>query len=159
MNHSQTTTLPPAMERLLRALIERVGVDGTAKALSLTRIVVTHALAGFEVRLATAKRIEQGLEALRVDPEKKASLARAEARYRPMAVFLRQRCEVLPGASVGALLLFQAWERWCDAHGIPARAWAVFEQRIQEAAPGVRAVRISPTVKRAMSFTGIHLKP
>lgn len=159
MSEKASVHLKSGTVELLRRLVDRVGVDRSAKLLTVTRTVLTSALAGLALRRTTADLLLGALQALRTQPEKRAELARAEVQHRPADVFLAQCCEITPDASVGELLLFQAWERWCAEKGVSGRTPSVFEQRLLLAAPSVTAVRASPTAKRPISYSGVRLKP
>jgi putative DNA primase/helicase len=77
----------------------------------------------------------------------------------PVGAFIREKCEIKPGRSVEADLLFQTWCTWCKTQGRdhPGTVQS-FGRDLRAACPGLGTSQIGPREGRRRFYTGIGLQ-
>ncbi len=96
-----------------------------------------------------------------VQPKSSANAVRElEDLGSPIGAFLRDKCQVKPGASVRTDILYQAWCDWCQVQGRdhPGNA-ATFGRDLGAAVPGLEALQHRVDKDRWRTYEGVGLKP
>jgi putative DNA primase/helicase len=77
----------------------------------------------------------------------------------PIGAFLRERCVIGAGHSVGVSHLFDAWCEWCKAQGRdhPGTAQS-FGRDLRAAIPGIKVIQPRDGEDRLRFYQGIWLK-
>jgi len=76
----------------------------------------------------------------------------------PVAAFVRDWCEVRPGAAIGAKELFDSWRAWCAEQGKDQAGNAqVFGRDLRSAFPAIGMRRLNDGGERVRAYQGIDL--
>src|SRR4051812_15823377 len=77
----------------------------------------------------------------------------------PIGAFLRERCVVAPGHTVGAARLFEAWSGWCKQQGRDHSGTAqTFGRDLRAAVPGPKVTQPREGDGRLRAYEGIGLR-
>lgn len=76
----------------------------------------------------------------------------------PIGAFLRERCEIGAGHSIGVNHLFDAWSLWCNEQGRHPGTKQTFGANLNAACPGLKLTRPRDGDERHRAYEGIGLK-
>jgi putative DNA primase/helicase len=74
----------------------------------------------------------------------------------PVAAFVRERCELKPGAEIDTDEIYTEYKKWCDEAEYPKSSKHIFGRDLRAACPNVRKSRPREGKTRAHVYSGIR---
>jgi putative DNA primase/helicase len=108
--------------------------------------------------LAGWKRLRQRGHFLQ-PPSSKALIEELEELGSPFLAFVRQRCELKAGYTVGVENLYAAWKAWCTSNDHPGGTPQSFGRGLRAVLPNLEITQPRMNRMRMRWYKGIRLRP